>query len=199
MASFTPSKILIFGATGNIGRFITSAILDAKPNFKQVAIFTSPSTVSAKPDLLSAWKAKGASVITGDVTSSGDVTAAYKDVDTVVSCVGRNVLSHQIELLTLAEESGVKWFFPSEYGTDIEYSAKSANEKPHQVKLAVRKHIRENIKRLQHTYLVTGPYADMWFGQRKETEEAGGFNIREKKATLIDDGEGKIGLITMKE
>jgi NAD(P)-dependent dehydrogenase (short-subunit alcohol dehydrogenase family) len=200
MSSFTPTTILIFGATGQIGQYITQALLEATPRFNNIVIFTSPQTVSAKASLLSSWKDKGASVIAGDVTNDSDVKDAYRGVDTVISCVGRNVLAHQMKLISLAEESdSVRWFFPSEYGTDIEYSAKSAHEKPHQVKLAVRKHIRENVKRLKYTYLVTGPYADMWYHMIQGAERAGGYDVAAKKAVVVDEGEGKVGLTTMKE
>lgn len=200
MAPPVPSKILIFGATGLIGQYITASILNATPAFDEVSIFTAPNPSPSKQSLLSSWQDKGLKVITGDILSDQDIKAAYEGVDTVISCLGRNVLAHQIKLLTLAEDSGsVQWFFPSEYGTDIEYSAQSAHEKPHQLKLAVRKHIKENIRRVKCTYLVTGPYVDLWFRAAPGLEVAGGFDVAGKKAYVIDDGEGRIGFVTMKE
>lgn len=198
--SFTPSKILVFGATGNIGLFIADALLDANPAFEQITIFTSPSTVETKTELLDGWKKKGAKVISGNIDDNEQVKAACKDHDTVVSALGRNVIEKQIDLIKLAEETdSVKWFFPSEYGTDIEYGPKSADEKPHQAKLKVRKYIRENVKRLRYTYLVTGPYVDMYLTLSPVAPEAGGFDIKSKKAVLVEDGEGKVGLTTMRE
>ncbi|EOO04211.1 putative isoflavone reductase family protein [Phaeoacremonium minimum UCRPA7] len=198
MATFRPSHILLFGATGKIGKFITEAVINAKPSFDHLAIFTSPSTVANKPDLLNKWKSEGVSVIVGDVDKDEDVRAAYDGVDTVVSAVGREAIDKQIRLIRLAEESGsVKWFFPSEYGTDIEYGPQSPDEKPHQKKLAVRKFIRENVQHLKITYLVTGPYFDMWAHTTAGAEEAGGFDVRHKEADLVEDGEGKIGFTTM--
>jgi len=202
MASSIPSKILIFGGTGTIGRYITSSILSSKPNFKQVFLFTSPNTASSKAPLLSKWKSSGLSVIEGDITNPKDVSAAYASTgaDTVVSAVGRGVIDAQIELLRLAEESGtVQWFLPSEYGTDIEHNAKSPNEKPHQLKLKVRKYARENLKRVKVTYVETGPYFDMWVDVNPAAEQAGGFDVEKKVAHVIDDGEGKIGFCTMWE
>ncbi|KAK3326882.1 hypothetical protein B0H66DRAFT_589395 [Apodospora peruviana] len=196
MAPFAPSKILIIGGTGTIGRYITASILRAKPPFPQVTLFTSANTATTKTAQLDKWKSEGLSVIVGDITSASDVAAAYKGVDTVISAVGRGGLHVQLELLRLAEESdSVKWFLPSEFGTDIEHNDKSANEKPHQLKLKVRKYIRENIKKLNVTYVVTGPYFDMWV--ETNAKEAGGFNPETKEAYLIDDGEGKIGFCTM--
>lgn len=195
MASFTPTNILIFGATGNIGIHITEAILKASPGFGKVTVFTSQRTADGKKQLLEGWKSQGAEVVVGDVTSAADVSAAYKNhnVDTVVSAVGRDVLAQQMELIRLAEASGtVKWFFPSEYGTDIEHNERSAGEKPHQVKLAVRRMIRDEVKRLHVTYLVTGPYFDFWV-------RAGNFDAAKKEANVIDDGEGRIGFCTMSD
>ncbi|KAJ6589298.1 reductase-like protein [Mycena capillaripes] len=199
MASFIPSKIVIFGGTGIIGQFITSSILRARPAF-EVLLFTSPNTASTKTELLSKWKAEGLSVVTGDVTKAEDVLAAYQGVDTVISCVGRGVLQHQIELIRLAEETpSVKWFFPSEYGTDIEHNAKSPDEKPHQIKLKVRAFVRDQVKRLKVTYVVTGPYFDMWVNTIPGAETAGGFVNDKKEAYVIDEGEGKVGFCTMSD
>jgi len=200
MSSFAPSTILIIGATGFIGKYITNAILDAAPAFQKVIVITSEASASSKKELLSSWQVKGVQVITGDITKEADITAAYTGVDTVISCLGRGGLEHQFKLIDLAEATdNIKWFFPSEYGTDIEYSAESAHEKPHQVKLRIRKHIRENVKRIKYTYLVTGPYAEAWFRLADSSPEAGGFDVAKRKAVVIDDGDGRVGLTTMPE
>lgn len=202
-STFKPSKILIFGATGQIGAYITEALLSAAPPFAHLAVFTSESTARDKAALLSGWKSRGLSVITGDVTDRAQVQAAYATgVDTVVSAVGRNVLLHQRELVRWAEEQEggtVRWFLPSEYGTDIEYGPQSAGERPHQAKLAVRKFIREEAERVKGTFLVTGPYADMFFTLAPAVVEAGGFDIKGKRAVLLEDGNGKVGLTTRPE
>lgn len=195
-----PSSILIFGATGNIGQFITNNIVQAKPNGAKITIFTSANTATAKSTLLQGWKESGVSVIVGDITNASDIKNAYHGIDTVVSCVGRAVLDQQQELIRLAEESGtVQWFFPSEYGTDIEHNAKSPTEKPHQKKLAIRKYIREQTKRLKVTYVVVGPYFEMWVDGGNLGDQIGGFNVKTGEAAVVDDGEGKIAFTTMNE
>jgi len=201
MASFTPTKILIFGGTGVIGRYITSSLLQAKPSFQEVILFTSPNGVATKSELINKWKSNGLSVIVGDLNSESDVLAAFKGVDTVISAVGRGGLQHQIDLIRWAEESdSVKWFLPSEFGTDIEHNNdKSPHERPHQLKQQVRKYIREHVKRLKITYVVTGPYFDMWVSPIPGAERAGGLNPETKEAYVIGDGEGKVGFCTMWE
>ncbi|KAI1140039.1 NAD(P)-binding protein [Hypoxylon sp. FL0543] len=201
MAGQLPSKILIFGATGNIGKYITNAIVSAKPPIaQQISIFTSQATASSpsKQDLLSSWKSQGVSVITGDLNDADDVRKAYNGIDTVISCLGRNALLSQIELLKLAEESkDVQWFFPSEYGTDIEYDSSSKNEKPHQGKLRVREFIRDNLKRVKCTYVVTGPYIEMFLPLAPVAEDAGGFDTKSKRAVVVGSGDEKVGFTTM--
>lgn len=193
-------SVLVIGATGNIGDFITSSLIEAKDAFSKITVFTSEATLSSKVELLNKWKAAGVHVVTGDVTNPTDITRAYSGIEVVISCVGRAVLDQQQELIRLAEESeSVQWFFPSEYGTDIEHNDKSPNERPHQVKLAVRKYIREHTKRLRVTYVVVGPYFEMWLGGGTSIDQIGGFDLENNKAVLIGDGEGKIGFTTMSE
>lgn len=201
MSSFTASKILIFGGTGTIGRYITTALLRAKPSFQQLVLFTSPSSAKEKAQQLDKWKSEGLSVIVGDLTSEADVRAAYAGVDTVISAVGRGGLQHQINLLRWAEASdSVQWFLPSEFGTDIEHNTdKSPHERPHQLKLQVRRFVRENVKRIKVTYVVTGPYFDMWVDTAPGAETAGGFVAEKKRAYVIEDGNGKVGFCTMSD
>lgn len=197
-----PSNILIFGATGRIGHYITTSLLTATPPFPSITIFTSPQTLTTKPAQIASLRALGARIIVGDITSPSDITAAYSSsqIDTVVSALGRDAILLQTDLIRLADQApSVKWFFPSEYGTDVEYGPASAGEKPHQAKLRVRRYLREEAPSLGHTFLVTGPYADMFFSLSEAAVEAGGFDVEEKRAVLVGDGDGEVGFTTMPE
>lgn len=112
--------------------------------------------------------------------------------------MGRNAIEKQIPIATWAEEVGVTRFFASEYGTDIEYFPDSVHEPPHQMKLKVRAHIA-TLKRLEHTYLVTGPYSDLYFGAMKEAPLAGSFDVDARKAFLLGDGEGAVSFTAMND
>jgi nucleoside-diphosphate-sugar epimerase len=194
-----PKDILIIGGTGAIGRFILQEILVAKSFFGRIGIFTSPDTVARKSSDISKLKEQGVEVIVGDITNAEDIKSAYRGFDTVVSAVGRPIIDAQVKLLEVAEATeGIKYFYPSEYGTDIEYGPKSKDEPTHQAKLRVRKYISENIKRVQYTYLVTGPYSDFYIGRTRDLR-AGGFDVVNKKAGLLGTGKEKISLITMRE
>lgn len=216
MASENPKRVLIFGATGVIGKYIIQEIVNAKSSFEKIGLFTSPETTKNKSDEIEGWKEKGVDIYVGNVNSEEDVKKAYggniltqhrvsrlvltlPDYDTVISALGRNAILTQIPLIKLAEASpSIKYFYPSEYGTDIEYGPKSPNEKPHQLKLQVRKFIRENVKELKITYLVTGPYSDLFIAPNKDPR-VGSFDPKSKKATLLGTGEEQVSFTTMRD
>ena len=197
-------NILIIGATGLIGEHITNAIISSAGDFGKIAVFTSPNTVETKPDMINRLKSQSVEIKTGDMTSAEDVTEAFNGFDTVVSCVGRPVIDKQILLLKLADEHpDVKRFFPSEYGTDIEYGPASAHEKPHQLKLKVRAALKD-VKNLEYTYVVTGPYADADRALYLSAAPAGlddwpSYDVERKRAVLLGDGDGKISMTTMRD
>jgi hypothetical protein len=195
-----PKDILLFGATGLIGTYILQALVNAKSSFGRLGIFTSPGTIEQKGAEIQSLKDKGVEIFVGHIESEADVLKAYNGFDTVISALGRNALLKQIDLIQLAEQTpNIKRFFPSEYGTDIEYWPSSANEKPHQQKLKVRAYFKNTTTRLEHTYLVTGPYAEGYMSLAKRDPRAGSFDVSEKKAVLLGTGDEKISLTTMRE
>ncbi|PGH27550.1 hypothetical protein AJ80_00791 [Polytolypa hystricis UAMH7299] len=196
-AGLQAKNILVFGATGLIGKEILAALIDAKSKFNRIAIFTSLSTATNKAATIEKIKAEGINVIVGDIKNEKDVLAAYQDIDTVISAVGRDVIADQIPLIKLADQTpSVKWFFPSEYGTDIEYGPSSAHERPHQQKLKVRAALRE-ASSLSYTYVVTGPFADLYVTLGTAGPRGGSFDVKNKTANLLGDGNGRISLTVM--
>lgn len=71
------SNLLMFGATGTIGKYIIEAIVNARDSFGRIAIFTSPNTVSSKADELNVLRQKGVDILIGDVGNREDVLKAY--------------------------------------------------------------------------------------------------------------------------
>ncbi|KAK2763864.1 hypothetical protein FQN54_009482 [Arachnomyces sp. PD_36] len=201
-------NILLFGATGLIGTHILEALIQSKDSFSRIAIYTSPGTVERKPDVLDAIKKSGVDVIVGEVGDEKRVGEAYQGIDTVISALGRDALSSQLSLINAAASSpSVKWFLPSEYGTDIEYSPASANERPHQMKLKIRAALRAlpapseeaSVEgKLYHTYVVTGPFAEGYLSREPAGPEGGSFDVKAKKANLLGEGgKGRVSLTTM--
>jgi nucleoside-diphosphate-sugar epimerase len=48
------------------------------------------------------------------------------------------------------------------------------------------------------TYLVTGPYSELYFGSSREPQ-VGSFNVKEKKATLLGTGEERVSFTTERD
>ncbi|KAJ5894587.1 hypothetical protein N7495_006278 [Penicillium taxi] len=189
-----PKNILLFGATGQIGTFILDAILTARSQFDRIAIFTSAATAEKdqkKHSYIEKLKQQNVEVIVGSLEDESAVKAAYEEIDTVISALGRNALAQQIPLIRLAATTpSVKWFLPSEYGTDIAYGPASVHEKPHQQKLKVRAVLENEIARsdLDYSYVVTGPFAEMYLHFAPGFEDAGGWDVKRRKAVLLGDG-----------
>lgn len=77
MSSETSKKVLIFGATGVIGKYLIQEIVNAKSSFDKIGLFTSPNTAENKADEIKSWEEKGVNIHVGDVNSEEDVKKAY--------------------------------------------------------------------------------------------------------------------------
>jgi hypothetical protein len=62
----------------------------------------------------------------------------------------------------------------------------------------VRKFIREEVKKLHVTYLVTGPYSDLFLAPSSDAR-IGSFNPRERTATLLGSGDEAVSFTTMRD
>ncbi|KAH8892677.1 isoflavone reductase family protein, partial [Thozetella sp. PMI_491] len=198
MATAT-KRILILGSTGVIGKVLANALINQKESFERIGIFTSSETATAKKALVESYRSRGVEIIIGDLESDADVLEAFKGYDTVVSAVGRYAIDKQVDLIALADQSpSIIRFIPSEYGTDIAYDSTSAAEKASQKKLKVRAFIESGaLKNLTYTYLVTGPFSDLYLGEMASEPQMGSFDAERAEAVLLGDGEGKISLTTM--
>jgi hypothetical protein len=65
------------------------------------------------------------------------------------------------------------------------------------LKLRVRAYAK-TVKNLEFTYLVTGPYSDLYFGKSGK-DEIGTFDVKAKKAVLLGDGKERVSFTTMAE
>ena len=192
----TTKNLLLIGATGTIGHHILNSVLILRPHLNRLAMLTSPNTIQTKPDLISSVKAQGVEIFQGDVLNESDVKNACRGIDTVISSVGRDVILKQMDLVGWAAESGVKRFYPSEFGTDVAYGPKSKDEVPNQAKLKVRAAVEAS--GMEYTYVVVGPFPEGYL-RSKLKPEFGCFDVKEKKAVLLGDGKGKISFTAMPE
>jgi uncharacterized protein YbjT (DUF2867 family) len=77
-SSYVPKNILVFGATGAIGRYIVNALLENKSSFGKIAAFTHEDSIKSKPELFEKAKSRGVEIITGDLTDETQLAQAYK-------------------------------------------------------------------------------------------------------------------------
>lgn len=77
MAGHVPKNILVFGATGTIGRYIVEALIENKSSFGKIAVFTSPQSATEKPQVFAKLKDQGIETITGDLTDEKGIANVY--------------------------------------------------------------------------------------------------------------------------
>lgn len=73
----TKENLLLLGATGFIGSYITDAIVKAKDSFGRIVVFTSPNTVENKKEKIDALKAQGVEIIVGNIDNEEELLKAY--------------------------------------------------------------------------------------------------------------------------
>ncbi|KAJ4396145.1 hypothetical protein N0V93_000363 [Gnomoniopsis smithogilvyi] len=97
-------RVAVFGASGNFGRPITAALLQA--NFQITIISRSSSTATFPP---------GVSVLKITYTTE-ELTHALQGQDAAVCVVGPAGISQQIAMIDAAEAAGVKRFIVDDFG-----------------------------------------------------------------------------------
>jgi uncharacterized protein YbjT (DUF2867 family) len=112
------AKILVIGATGYVGKYMVEASIKANhPTFALIR----ESTLSnpAKSQELDGLKNLGVNFLTGDLNDQQSLVNAVRQVDIVISTVGRHLLLDQKNIIAAIKQTGnVKRFIPSEYGND---------------------------------------------------------------------------------
>ncbi|MCO5578281.1 hypothetical protein L7F22_032120 [Adiantum nelumboides] len=115
------SRVLIFGATGYVGRHIAKASLNAgHPTF----LFVRPDVAFSvdKVRLIMSLKNDGALLCKGSFEDYASLVDAIKKADIVVSALGADNLLDQLKIIdAIKEVGGIKRFLPSEYGMDPDH------------------------------------------------------------------------------
>ena len=71
------ADILVFGATGTIGRYLVEALIENKSSFRKIAVFTSPQSATEKSDVFAKLKDRGVEIITGDLADEEGIANIY--------------------------------------------------------------------------------------------------------------------------
>ncbi|XP_042482208.1 phenylcoumaran benzylic ether reductase Pyrc5-like [Macadamia integrifolia] len=116
------SKILVIGGTGYIGKYIVNA--SAKAGHPTFALLrdTAASSGTERGKLLESFMKSGVTFLQGDLNDHGSLVRAIKQVDVVISTVGKQLIQEQVKIIDAIKEAGnVKRFFPSEFGNDVDH------------------------------------------------------------------------------
>lgn len=190
------SRILIIGATGEIGKFMVPASVKlGHPTF----LLVRPGSASdpAKQALLDEFQSLGATILPGDILGDhASLVAALKQVDVVISTVGRGaaLLEGQLKLIEAIKEVGhIKRFLPSEFGSGIENQPPNEKSILHQLlapKLVVRKALRES--GVPYTLICGGGFARWIWAPLAQLDvlSSGDVQPPRDKVTIWGDGEG---------
>jgi uncharacterized protein YbjT (DUF2867 family) len=151
--------VLVAGATGMLGTKIVSALLD-KGDVNVRAMVRS--TNDSKPETrqkIDEMKAKGATIVEGDVMQPETLLNPCTGVDVVVSAIGNTeaTVPGQKNLIDAAKQQGVKRFIPSDYSADyrgLEYGDNDNLDK--------RKEVLEYLQHsgLEYTLVLNGAFME---------------------------------------
>ncbi|XP_038888643.1 phenylcoumaran benzylic ether reductase Pyrc5-like [Benincasa hispida] len=181
------SKILIIGGTGYIGKFIVEASAKAgNPTYALVR----DSTVSdpARSQTINNFKNLGVKLVTGDLNDHNSLVKAIKEVDVVISTVGKGLLVEQEKLISAIKEAGnIKRFLPSEFGNDVDRAhavepAKSA----YNVKIQIRRAVEA--AKIPYTYVSANFFAGYFL---PSFSQPGATTPPRDKVVILGDGNPK--------
>ncbi|EFH53297.1 predicted protein [Arabidopsis lyrata subsp. lyrata] len=155
------SKILVIGATGNIGKVIVQG--SAKSGHATFALVREASLSDpVKAKLVESFKDLGVTILYGSLTDKESLVNAIKQVEVVISAVGRAQILDQINIIDAIKESGnVKRFLPSEFDNDVDRTVAiepaTATLSNYNRKAQIRRAIEA--AKIPYTYVVTGCFA----------------------------------------
>ncbi|CAA7042649.1 unnamed protein product [Microthlaspi erraticum] len=185
------SKILVIGGTGNIGKFMVEGSAKAgNPTFALVREASLSDTVKGKT--VQGFKDLGVTIIHGDLEDHESLVKAIKQVDVVISTVGRIRLLDQTKIISAIKEAGnVKRFLPSEFGTDPDKT--SVVEPANTLVFAAKREIRRAVEAegIPYTYIVNNCFAGFYVSSLVQFEPRLTSPPRDK-VTIFGDGNAKV-------
>ncbi|KAL1794560.1 hypothetical protein ACET3X_006376 [Alternaria dauci] len=169
-------KVLLIGAGGDLGTKIVEEFLDSPFEF----------SIMSRKESSATFPAGVKNVFKAYYSNLEDIKSAMKGQDVVISNVGPAGIAHQHIFIDAAVATGVKRFFPSEYGTDTrDLKTTEINLYGTQYKYALVRYLQSKEKEssLTWTALISGGFAEWGLRHRYF-----GFDFKTRTATLIDDG-----------
>ena len=155
----TKLTVLVAGSTGMLGSKIVSALLDKGKLDVRAMVRSTNDTNPKNRQKIDAMKAKGATIVEGDVMQPETLLPLCTGVDVVVSAIGNNEVTvpGQKNLIDAAKQQGVKRFIPSDYSADYRGLNYGDNDN-----LDKRKEVLEYLQQsgLDYTLVLNGAFMD---------------------------------------
>ncbi|KAL2521232.1 NmrA-like negative transcriptional regulator family protein [Forsythia ovata] len=121
MAIDAKSKILIFGATGYLGKYmVTASVSMGHPTCVYVRPIK-PDADSSRLELFKSFESMGVIVIQGELDDHEKLVSVLKQVDVLISTLAVPQHLEQLKIIKAMKEVGnIKRFVPSEFGNEVD-------------------------------------------------------------------------------
>ncbi|BAZ11814.1 hypothetical protein NIES4071_36400 [Calothrix sp. NIES-4071] len=155
----TKPTVLVVGSTGMLGTKIITALLDKGTTNVRAMVRSSSDSDEKNREKIDNMKARGVSLVEGDLMNPETLLQVCEGVDVVVSAVGNNQVTvpGQKNLIDAAKQQGVKRFIPSDYSVDYRKLDYGDNDN-----LDMRKQVFEYLQQsgLEYTLILNGAFMD---------------------------------------
>ncbi|KAM3072514.1 hypothetical protein ACMFMG_009312 [Clarireedia jacksonii] len=147
-------SVLLIGASGFLGRYMTQEFLAQKSKFARVAILADPSKV----DKFAEVSQQGMEIVVGSFLEP----SSFNGFTTVICMVGDHAMIRQPAIIDAAISGGVTNFYPSEFGCDISQGPYLTN-RYYRDKHLTREHLKKVAKdhpQFGYTFIITSGFAE---------------------------------------
>lgn len=155
----TKPTVLVVGSTGMLGTKIISALLDKGTTNVRAMVRPDSDSDEKNREKIDNMKARGVTLVEGDLMNPETLLQVCQGVDVVVSAVGNNQVTvpGQKNLIDAAKQQGVKRFIPSDYSVDYRKLDYGDNDN-----LDMRKQVFEYLQQsgLEYTLILNGAFMD---------------------------------------
>ncbi|KAK3360985.1 putative oxidoreductase CipA [Lasiosphaeria ovina] len=182
-------RVVIAGASGNLGRILTEEVVKTGKHTVTALIRAGGSSADSLP--------AGVKTAVVDYDDAATLAAALRGQQFLVIAVSiQAVAALQDKLLAAAATAGVPHVMPNFYGSDVYNDTYRANTLNGDASLAMLRAIHDAYPAITSTPMVNSA----WYEYSLAVGPAFyGFDLRHKKATLFDDGRSKINTTTWRQ
>ena len=167
-------KVIVIGASGSVGPFIVSSLLE---NGFTVSVLTRTTSSATFPSTVAVHRTD---------YSSASLLEAFKGQDAVVSTIATFSTHQQSDIIDAAITAGVKRFVPSEYGVDTSLPQVAELLPPALPKQQTVEYLRsKEASGLSWTGVIVGGFFDWTF----KFPGLMGWDLTGRKATVFDGGD----------